>query len=87
MEVFLKGSGGGYIKQEVFNVYTEGWNHLVVTYDGSGNRNNINIFRNAIEQSNTPASSGTYSLATTTNPLKIGNIGNTSPSSFLKGSL
>ena len=88
VEVFLKGSGGGYIKQEVFNVYADGWNHIAVTYDGSGNRDNINIFRNAIEQSNTPSSSGTYtSLATTTNPLKIGNIGNTSPSSFLKGSL
>jgi len=85
IEVFLKGSGGGFIKQEVSSVTSAGWHHLCVTYDGSGNRDNINIFWDSAEQSNAPSSSGTYtSLNTTANNLQIGTING---SSYLKGSL
>jgi hypothetical protein len=85
IEAFLKGSGGGYIKQEVSSVTSAGWHHLCVTYDGSGNRDNINIFWDSTEQSNAPASSGTYtSLNTTANNLQIGTMNG---SSYLKGSL
>ena len=85
IEVFLKGSGGGYIKQEVSSVTSAGWHHLCVTYDGSGNRDNINIFWDSTEQSNAPSSSGTYtSLATTANNLQIGTING---GSYFGGSL
>ena len=85
IEAFLKGSGGGYIKQEVSSVTSAGWHHLCVTYDGSGNRDNINIFWDSTEQSNAPSSSGTYtSLATTANNLQIGTING---GSYFGGSL
>ena len=79
VEVYIKGSGGGYIKQEPSNVVTAGWHHLTVTYDGSGNANNIKIYWDSSEQTNSAGSSGTFgSLASTSNTLHIGNINGSS---------
>jgi hypothetical protein len=79
VEVFLKGSGGGYIKQEPSSVTSAGWHHLIVTYDGSGNKDNINIFWDSSEQTNTSSESGTYtSLADTSNTVHIGSINGSS---------
>ena len=73
------GSGGGYIKQEPSSVTSAGWHHLIVTYDGSGNKDNINIFWDSSEQTNASGESGTYtSLADVSATVHIGSINGSS---------
>ena len=49
------------------------WSHVVCTYDGSGNKNNINIYLNGVLDNSTAISSGTYTaMRNTTQPFEIG---------------
>jgi hypothetical protein len=49
------------------------WSHVVMTYDGSGNKNNINIYLNGVLDNDSAISSGTYTaMSNTTQPFEIG---------------
>jgi hypothetical protein len=49
------------------------WSHVLFTYDGSGNKNNINIYLNGVLDNGSAISSGTYTaMSNTTQPLEIG---------------
>lgn len=49
------------------------WSHVVCTYDGSGNKNNVNIYLNGVLDNSTAISSGTYTaMSNTSQPFEIG---------------
>lgn len=53
------------------------WNHIVVTYDGSGLNSGINIYANGVLLTKTNSNSGVYTgMANTTRPVTIGALFN-----------
>lgn len=61
------------------------WHHVVMTYDGSGNKNNINLYFNGSLDNSTTISTGTYTAMSNTNePLYIGSFQSSTPS-FAQG--
>ena len=49
------------------------WSHVICTYDGSGNKNNVNIYLNGVLDNGSTTSSGTYTaMSNTLQPFEIG---------------
>ena len=85
-EYYFQIAGGGALQVSInssLNVYIgrngqttiseNVWSHVVMTYDGSGNKNNINIYLNGVLDNDSAISSGTYTaMSNTSQPFEIG---------------
>lgn len=66
LSVYIGRNGQTTISQNV-------WSHVICTYDGSGNKNNVNIYLNGVLDNSTTISSGTYTaMSNTAQPFEIG---------------
>jgi len=66
LSVYIGRNGQATISEDV-------WSHVVFTYDGSGNKNNINVYLNGVLDNGTTISSGTYTaMSNTTESFIIG---------------
>jgi len=74
LQVSLNSSSSVYIGRNGQTTISENlWSHVVFTYDGSGNKNNINVYLNGVLDNGTTISSGTYTaMSNTAQPFEIG---------------
>ncbi len=74
LQVSLNASSSIYIGRNGQTIINENvWSHVVFTYDGSGNRFNVNIYLNGVLDNGTAISSGVYTaMSNTSEPFEIG---------------
>ena len=74
LQVSLNVSSSIYIGRNGQTIINENvWSHVVCTYDGSGNRFNVNIYLNGVLDNGTAISSGVYTaMSNTSEPFEIG---------------
>jgi len=74
LQVSLNSSSSVYIGRNGQTTISENvWSHVVCTYDGSGNKNNINVYLNGVLDNSSAISNGTYTaMSNTTQPFEIG---------------
>ena len=74
LQVSINSSASIYIGRNGQTSISENvWTHVVCTYDGSGNKNNVNVYLNGILDNGTTISSGTYTaMSNTSQPFEIG---------------
>ncbi len=74
LQVSLNSSQFVYIGRNGQTTISENvWSHVLCTYDGSGNKNNINIYLNGVLDNGSAISSGTYTaMSNTPQPFEIG---------------
>ena len=74
LQVILNSSSSIYIGRNGQTTISENvWSHVVCAYDGSGNKNNINLYLNGVSDNGSTISSGTYTaMSNTLQPFEIG---------------
>lgn len=74
LQVSINSSASIYIGRNGQTSISENvWTHVVCTYDGSGNKNNVNVYINGVLDNGTTISSGTYTaMSNTSQPFEIG---------------
>lgn len=73
-------------REDTSSAVTTGWQHVVMTYDGSGSNTGIKLYRNKTLLSTSNTSTGSYTaMENLTMPLEIGRLALSGGSSFSDG--